>query len=263
LGFFQAKKTSGKQSDIDAMHAIQTAAVDAIKTMDDHLHAIDFNLSEMINAGLVKLLSSFDAIFTLNQDTLLERKYVYSDLAPFLNSGWTGGELPGVPANVEQTPYGLVAKKTEVASQPVRYQKTKTQPVFKLHGSWNWINPDATDLVIMGGQKSVAIATSPLLKSYHSIFAECLRSDSSKLMIIGYGFGDPHINSAIEQACKRDLELFIIDPKGYDLLGGSSGPSGSISAMERALVGSSRRSLREIFNPDEVEFSKLADFMRS
>jgi hypothetical protein len=39
---------------------------------------------------------------------------------------------------------------------------------------------------------------------------------ASRLMVIGYGFNDSHINNALLEAAPKGLKMFIIDPLGVD-----------------------------------------------
>ena len=50
----------------------------------------------------------------------------------------------------------------------------------------------------------------PLLLSYHEQLDAYLATPGTRLMVIGYGFGDIHINKAIQRAwlkSKHELEL--------------------------------------------------------
>ncbi len=38
------------------------------------------------------------------------------------------------------------------------------QPIFKLHGSTNWLLPDGEHLMVMGGDKFTTIQRYPILK---------------------------------------------------------------------------------------------------
>ena len=74
------------------------------------------------------------------------------------------------------------------------------QPYFKLHGSSNWRSADDQSLLIVGGQKPAQIATNPVLMRYARAFDEYLSQPNTRLMIIGYGFADVHINEIIATA---------------------------------------------------------------
>jgi phosphatidylserine/phosphatidylglycerophosphate/cardiolipin synthase-like enzyme len=69
----------------------------------------------------------------------------------------------------------------------------------------------------MGGAKVREIGQTPILNWYAKVFEETLTAANSKLMIVGYGFRDEHINAAIARAVERGLRLFIIAPEGAEL----------------------------------------------
>lgn len=91
-------------------------------------------------------------------------------------------------------------------------------------------------------------------------------------MVIGYSFGDAHINQAIIDAAKtKQLGIFIIDPSGSDVISNTNRtfvrPTGLYAANELetvlhpAIIGASRRSMRDIFGANAaVEHSKVMRF---
>ena len=64
--------------------------------------------------------------------------------------------------------------------------------------------------------KSTAIQSQQVLKWYFAEFQRYLGMGATRLMVIGYGFNDPHINNALLETAPRGLSLFIIDPLGVD-----------------------------------------------
>ena len=125
------------------------------------------------------------------------------------------------------------------------------------------------DMMIIGGAKQSAIDQTPILSWYFKQFEEALSQAGAKLLVIGYGFRDPHVNAAISRAVSKGLKLFIIAPEGADLAR-TNNPTrrpGQITVstedeamFETALIGASRRSLREIFGSDRAEFAKVMRF---
>jgi len=113
------------------------------------------------------------------------------------------------------------------------------------------------------------IQSSRLLSSYADIFDESLGQHDARLMVIGYGFGDIHINKSLIRAAQRGVQMFVNDPKGSDLArslnstrtGANVIDSTAEEALfEQCLIGASRRTLREIFGADVVEQKKLERF---
>ena len=91
----------------------------------------------------------------------------------------------------------------------------------------------------------------------------------ARLMVIGYGFRDEHINATLIKAVvDRGLKLFIVTPAGADQarqVNPSAG--GAIKArseledtFERGVIGASQRGLGEIFGGNSLELAKLRRF---
>ena len=57
--------------------------------------------------------------------------------------------------------------------------------------------------MVIGDSKTKAIADQPLLSWYHELFQETLLREGQRLAVIGYGFGDPHINGAIADGIRN------------------------------------------------------------
>lgn len=81
--------------------------------------------------------------------------------------------------------------------------------------------------MVIGRGKMEQISKEPLLKCYFDIFKEVLCEGSHNLIVIGYGFGDEHINSVLAEAVQIGLKIYILSPespeaftqkliKGYD-----------------------------------------------
>ena len=77
-----------------------------------------------------------------------------------------------------------------------------------------------TDDADHGGNKIAAIRKHPLLIWYHELFEAYLSESDSRLMVIGYGFRDPHINRMIVRAAGKNpsMLLFLVDPRGRSIL---------------------------------------------
>lgn len=145
------------------------------------------------------------------------------------------------------------------------------QPFIKLHGSSNWKTRTGT-LLVMGGGKAETIRSEPLLSGYARLFDQFLSKPSTKLMVIGYGFGDDHINQSLIRAAQgHGLSMFVIDPRGADLAkdinqtrarGQIACPTPIEDLFERALVGASRRSLCDTIWRDRIENDKVESFFR-
>jgi hypothetical protein len=211
------------------------------------------------------LLGRFDAIFSLNQDLLLEHLY--------MNSGIRGTQLPGLKGL--SGPDGFIADsfvKGLFTDSGQTLTDATLQPIFKLHGSTNWRTAAGGNLLVLGASKTQIIQSSRLLNSYAQIFEHSLSQADARLMVIGYGFGDSHINNVLIRTAARGLRIFVIDPNGSDLARNLNktrtnaqiiSPTELETLFEQCLIGASRRTLREIFGSDVVEQQKLERFFQT
>jgi hypothetical protein len=108
----------------------------------------------------------------------------------------------------------------------------------------------------MGGQKALSIDQFPVLTWYREQFKNWLSRSATRLMVVGYGFGDRHINDAIGEGVERGLKLFLIDPLGVDVLD-KRDPRMTIRPRDEYMdkiaphvIGASRRPFSSIFNGD-------------
>ena len=224
--------------------------------------------------NVAEFLARFDAIFTLNQDLLLEIGYCQraATIMQALNPRWSGLEFPGMVTRVQNpmTPAGLWVGSRCPAShdvQSVAPSNGHTQPIYKLHGSSDWVDETGRPLFVMGGDKTSTIKASKILSMYMQEFERRLRAPDTRVMIIGYGFRDDHINLALNSAAQAGgLKAFIVDPAGADApdlyrdrphrikLAGPEHP------IQKALIGASRRPLSRIFGGDTIERDKVLRF---
>jgi hypothetical protein len=211
------------------------------------------------------LLARFDAIFTLNQDLLLE--HIYMPHSP------RGSQLPGLKRQPEAD--GRIADSWVHGLWTDSGQTLpdgNLQPVYKLHGSTNWRTAEGGNLLVLGAAKIQLIQSSRLLNSYAQLLEGSLSQPNARLMVIGYGFGDRHINEILARAGARGMKMFVIDPNGSDLarkLNETRTNDAPIitrtdleAIFEEYLIGASRRTLREIFDDDVVEQQKLERFFQ-
>lgn len=242
-------------SAISAMFAEMAAGYDRI----------DFEPQNEVARMVKTFLSRFDAIYTLNQDTLIEQKYI-----PGLSgSRFSGCTPPGIKRANSILAVGRNSFNLYTPDDPANFRLSSgIQPYIKLHGSFNWVYDGSYSLLILGGNKEANIRKYPLLSWYHSQFREDLRKPNARLMIIGYSFNDRHINKVILDAEKEtNLQLFIIDALGVDVLD-KRDPKASITMppmdllarLSPRVIGASRRPLTSTFNTDVVEHAKIMKF---
>jgi hypothetical protein len=223
----------------------------------------------VMNRTVQRFLMRFKAIFTLNQDLLLEHLYLSKpDVRNVVRP-----ELPGLQRTPD--PRGQSGESwadsswSPAINHPIVLHEG-SQAYVKLHGSANWYAGDGSRVLIMGGSKQQAIAASSILSSYLNVFETALTMPDSRLMVIGYGFGDEHINGVIGRAARRGLKMFVIDPRGARIAYAmnelkksnriGAGDSELELLMKESLIGGSIRPLRAIFSDDETEHSKVMRF---
>jgi hypothetical protein len=216
-------------------------------------------------------LVEFDAIFTLNQDVLLEQHYLQHVLLASDSRRWDGPQVPGMtrvrPEEQTLGQHWAVGRLTPSSTYEFH---ARFQPLIKLHGSSNWREASGGPLMIIGGEKLRAIGSSSILARYFEYFCNSLGGEPSKLCVIGYGFRDNHINDVLLEAVNRQgMKFFLIDPAGaelYRLVNPTDkapiycpGPVDQI--FEQGLGGVSKRSLAETFGgTDLISFEQLNDF---
>jgi hypothetical protein len=159
--------------------------------------------------------------FTLNQDLFLERffslGYQRASLLKIPGLGhpkWFNGQLPSRLAGED-----LVRLPDESRVEKLKSSFwSKSSECFayvKLHGSYGWkSSQDESDVLVIGHEKLGSIEKEPLLKWYLSLFDEALKEPKQNLIVVGYGFGDAHINNVIADAIRDcGLRLYVISPK--------------------------------------------------
>jgi hypothetical protein len=261
-GFEGALSDLQASDDAEARRALEAALYGMFAAMNGA-----FARSPAFTQELVDFLARFHAVFTLNQDLLLELRYLQQvPVERWGGSCRSPGVVPDPTDYALGSPHARVHRPTPAETFRV---DPRTQPYFKLHGSSSWRAEDGSRLLIMGGGKASSIGRSPLLSWYHRMLGEYLSRPDVRLMVIGYSFGDLHINDAISAALRRgELRLFIVDPLGVNVLD-KGNPRAAIpdpksktmlEAYAPYIIGASRRSLTTTFQDDEVERAKLMRF---
>jgi SIR2-like domain len=207
-------------------------------------------------------LSQFDAIFTVNQDTLLESRYFHCLTDRFVDCYTPGVANTDALLTIDNVadPY-FVLKTPDTASFSLI---PHLQPYFKLHGSIDWITKREM-LLILGGSKEESIKRHPILTWYHEEFLARITVPNARIMVIGYSFRDDHINRALIQAAHAGAHFFVIDINGTDAMKQNklSMTPNTYEMLRRNVIGASRRPLSEIFGSGgTVEFGKLEAFFR-
>jgi hypothetical protein len=106
--------------------------------------------------------------------------------------------------------------------------------------------------MVVGTGKISQIAASPLLAWYLDIFKGVLSAGDVRLLVVGYGFGDEHVNAAIADGIEHHgLKLFIWDT-GSNLRNRiSASPHGD--SIWKGLLSTATRQLIEVFPSNQAE----------
>jgi len=180
----------------------------------NHPHPLEVhNVSELIHRFGEQSNKSF--IFTLNQDLFFER--LYDNIADAKLS------IPGIKNNPKwfDTKFNAPLNPSHCCRLPDNKKLNCNKDILsdgnffliKLHSSYNWKSFDGKTKMVIGRDKAEQIQEEPLLKYYLELFETVLSQGQRRLLIIGYGFGDDHINGIISNAVRnRELKIYIISP---------------------------------------------------
>jgi hypothetical protein len=266
LAKLQQEHHSGSTSLDPQLANLQKALLRMFADMDAAFGRVQFEFQNSREYLIALFLTRFHAIFTLNQDLLLERHYLNDNVSLLSAQRWDGAHIPGMrriaaPASAHGNPnLGRWEPVGNFSLEP------RLQPFFKLHGSSNWVGSETNDLLVLGGNKRSIIEQFPILKWSHEQFSSYLSQPNTRLMVIGYSFADEHINDIIRKAAAAEtLDLFVIDPLGVDVIDKNRNaqiyrPDDLAQVLWPRVIGSSRRSLREIFGYDRAEHDKVMRF---
>lgn len=240
--------------------AAATGSPDAVKRAADFELALRHMFRDMHDALLVnidarysnevfkQLLVRFDAIYTLNQDLFLEMHYTNQYVRGSAIRDWQGVQFPGIESATTPNTVEPNAGLWTPTGVPMLINPDH-QAIFKLHGSANWVSDSGELLMVMGDDKAAAIAGSPLLTEYFESFEISLSRDQTRLMTIGYGFGDGHINEAIRNAVRlAGLNVFIVDPLALQVVAKLKNVGLTDPEIGSALMGVSKRRITETYS---------------
>lgn len=156
--------------------------------------------------------------FTTNQDIFLERQ-----------TGRRSGFVPCIGGNqaglrprqqLQSSHYISLPNAEEIERLKQQFNSSGDLQYIKLHGSLGWISANGGSTMVVGKAKLIEIEKEPILQLYyHEIFKPVVFQGGCHLLVVGYSFGDKHINDAIVEAAREhDLKLFVITPSGPEVL---------------------------------------------
>ena len=254
----------------EAHQEIERAVLEAFKSLDRQLqgtHGPWF-------PGVEKLLSQFfwrappgtkvdtGYLFTLNQDLLMERRFVNASVSHAREP-----RLPGIKTKTSArfftstTPTDYEAITGTVEGDTSNIQLRKSFNYIKLHGSFNWRTETGTELMVLGNKKAEQIFEQPLLGWYRAVFKSVLFAGDVRLMIIGYGFGDEHVNEVIAKGVsEHGLRIMVWDRQhGFDWIKDKH----SGDEIVAGLVGVQSREMMEVFPRSQEETETFHSICRA
>ena len=106
---------------------------------------VDFEFHNYVPNQVGTFLARFDAIFSLNQDLLIERHYSRDSVGR-----WNGWEMPGMrrSAHPRSDLSSTMLGKWET-KESAFHVSANIQPFFKLHGSTNWTDASAGGIMVL------------------------------------------------------------------------------------------------------------------
>jgi hypothetical protein len=180
----------------------------------EKLHLLFLFLNSLVNrkSGLCRV-----QLFTLNYDLLIDR--CADEMGILVNDGFDGTVDRWL--NTSQFDLDYYYPSGIIGDKPVRCERILNY--FKLHGSLNWTKNDSR--IVKGKCSHENMLIYPCQAKYDAMlcepFSELFRrfSVSTKrpkgaLIVVGYGFGDAHVNQLILQALEQpSFRLVVIDPE--------------------------------------------------
>lgn len=196
--------------------AITNAVRDAYRRLDNKILAYKRGDQPVSIADVNQFIERFAGhhgkkgfFFTLNQDLFIERYCRPSNYTPI-----TLGTAHR-PNHSER-----VLGKSDYVFLPNSIDAIKDNRLVsidflyvKLHGSYHWKSHDGSDKMVIGMDKEKQIQREPLLNYYFDCFKEVLSKNDIRLFVIGYGFGDEHINKIIAGSITNSLlSVYVLNP---------------------------------------------------
>jgi hypothetical protein len=256
---------SGSGAAAARLRRFQSSVVELFARLNKTYLNREFEFRNEVEFSVKRFLARFDAIFSLNQDLLLEIHYQQTFIA---QGKWNGVVIPGMrwePPAGNSGPVDLTMCRWRPSTDAS--VSTGFQPFYKLHGSSNWFTDSGEPVLIMGSAKTAAIRRQPVLEGYQRDFAARLNQPETRLMVIGYSFMDDHINAVIENAWRNyGLGTYLLDPRGRDVLRDPKMERAAIRVKrdieDIKLIGELRRPLSVIFGGDTFAHGELMRFFQ-
>jgi len=155
--------------------------------------------------------------FTLNQDIFVER---YCGRIPTHGVLLQGINQDNILENFSYQQLPDQNRVTEIfdKNNPSNPHRSDRYCYVKLHGSYHWRDSAGNAHMVIGENKTDRISREPLLEYYFNLFKKVLESGNVDLFVIGYGFGDEHINNVIAESIRDNgLKLHVMNPDAPEM----------------------------------------------
>jgi hypothetical protein len=253
------------------------AIMNAVKAAYEKLDAIIRNWSFKTNApypvniyqvqNFIDLFSKRNQkgfVFTINQDLFLERHY-YNGERPI---------IPGIQTkqNLFSSTFREPLGEGDYSELPSieKLEKCRDKIIgehrffyIKMHGSQNWRKANKTNQIVIGRGKKQQIEEEPLLNWYFELFKEALLQKDKRILFVGYGFGDEHINRIIAKAIgEYSVGIHIICPNDVDIFHAEILKRDFGKDIWKGLSGYYQCSLTQLFPTDQSESQEYDDLRR-
>jgi hypothetical protein len=201
-------------------------------------------------------------IFTLNQDRLVEEIRKVDTLSARQAPTSPGVHDPVKSLAVEDSNGPMGDRIDRIVRIPITVADNiplkGNLNYLKLHGSYQW-RLQGQQVLVVGGNKARQIADFALLRFYFDVFERVLAVPALRLMVIGYSFGDDHVNEAIANGVRNNgLKLFVIDIRDARQIHQSlmTHPNGDV--IFRAIQGFSHAPLLQTLKEQNTsEFNRI------
>lgn len=239
----------------DEKTAISEAVISAFQNLDDIVRGFRESVNRISLNSLARFIERFAGtlrnpgyFFTLNQDLFVERRLPFEKILV----------LPGLKRGDR---FNTRFNDLPIESIRIRLPESLSDAnesghllYVKLHGSMEWLGHDRSFRPVIGTQKTRLIEREPLLKWYGGLFREALTGQSNrKLVVIGYGFRDDHINDMIAEACKtHGLKVYVVGPENPEVFHHGLHGKGLWQQIWKGWAGYYRWTLLDLFTPSDV-----------
>lgn len=201
-------------------------------------------------------------IFTLNQDIFVERRWGHRTPGAKFSGNFyaTDNRQP-----LKRENFAFLPSDGEMGQAHSDIQSMGGLVYIKLHGSYGWLSANRESQMVIGTDKENDIQKEPLLKWFFELFRSVIKEGSKKLVVLGYGFRDKHINQILLDGVKNyGLKLYIISPSSpYQFKENLRNGHYYAMPLWESLGGYFSYTLREIFPPDQSKTSYIDEILKT